>query len=329
VPDKTPALFTVCTPTFNRARLLQRAYDSLACQTLKDFEWLVVDDGSTDNTGEVIAGLIANGSFPIRYYRKANGGKHTALNLAVREARGTLFTIIDSDDWFLPDSLERMKRRWEELSAGDQARLTGVCGLFGYESGEILGDKFPSDPLEADDLELKLRYRIHDDKIGFTRTEVMREFPFPEFPGHTVRYSVICVPESIVWNRMGCKYPTRFVNEVFAVKQYQTGGITLRGRLVAAENSAYYLLYVHELLTSGRKLPLQIALKSYSNYIRHSLHQNVPWLTQMSKVPAKHLFLACVPIGLFLWQRDRRLLLEQGRRLRQAAAANSIENAPA
>src|SRR5262245_16406072 len=84
--------FTVCTPTYNRAGFLQRVYESLRKQTLQDFEWLVVDDGSTDNTGDVIAGWIAEGKVSIRYLKKANGGKHTALNLAVREADGSLFT---------------------------------------------------------------------------------------------------------------------------------------------------------------------------------------------------------------------------------------------
>ncbi len=327
--EQVHPLFTVCTPTFNRARLLQRAYDSLACQTLKDFEWLVVDDdASTDNTGEMIKRLTATATFPIRYYRKTIRGKHTALNLAMREAHGTLFTVLDSNDWFLPDSIERMKRRWEQLSAGDRKRLAGVVGLFAYENGEILGTKFPSDPLEADDLELKLRYRIHDDKIGFNRTEVVRQFPYPEDPDHTVKFSVIAIPESIVCNRIGCKYPTQFVNEVFAIKEYQPDGMSLRGRIVAIENSKYRLMYVQELLNFGRKLPLEIAIKSYSNYVRYSLHQNVRLHQQMSKVPAKHLFLACAPIGVFLWLRDRRILLHHERLAEAATRSKSAETVP-
>ncbi|HEX3716448.1 MAG TPA: glycosyltransferase family A protein [Verrucomicrobiae bacterium] len=311
-------LFSISTPTYNRSKLLQRSYDSLAAQTFQDFEWLVIDDGSTDNTQEVVAKMAASAKFPIRYIRKANGGKHTCVNLAVREARGALYTNLDSDDWFVPHAFERMKYHWEQLSPSDKKRLTGVVGLYAWESGEILGKKFPSDPLETDDLELKFRFEIHDEKIGFMRTEVMREFPFPELPDHRVRFSVIFCPESIVWNRIGLKYPTRFINEVFAIKEYQSDGITLRGRLIVAENSKFFLMYSQDLLTCKRKLPISVALKCYCNYIRLSLHQNVPWKTQMSQIPSKHLFLACAPAGVFLWRRDRRTLDSYARKAAQS-----------
>src|SRR5262245_16951671 len=111
--------FTVCTPTFNRARFLPRVHESLCQQTLSDYEWLIVDDGSTDDTGDVIAGFIAAGKVSIRYVRKSNGGKHTALNLAVREAHGSLFTVIDSDDWFEPRALERMKAQWDQVPVSE------------------------------------------------------------------------------------------------------------------------------------------------------------------------------------------------------------------
>ena len=301
----THPLFTVCTPTFNRAGLLPRAYESLARQTCQDFEWLVVDDGSTDNTREVIETLMAQGKIAVRYFSKRNGGKHTALNLAVREAKGELFTVIDSDDWFDPRALERMKCHWDQVPISDRPRLKGVCGLFAYENGEIVGDKFPADVMEADDLDIDLRYDIEGDKIGFTRTEVMREFPFPEDLSGDVK-GVVYIPESIVWHRMGRKYPTRFVNEVFAIKEYQRGGITDRGRVIQARNSKATLLYIHEMLTCGRRLPLKHAIKNYSNYLRHSLHENLSLGDQMKKVPSRLWCVLCLPIACYLWRRDRR-----------------------
>jgi len=301
-------LFTVCTPTYNRARFLPRVYESLHQQTLQDFEWLIVDDGSTDNTGDVIAGFIAEGKVSIRYLKKANGGKHTALNLAVREAHGPLFTVIDSDDWFESHALERMKAHWDQVPVSERAKLKGVCGLFVYESGEIVGDRFPSDVLLADDLDILLNYDVDGDKIGFTRIEVMREFPFPEDVTGAVKLSAIYMPESLVWHRMGRKYPTRFVNEVFAIKEYQRGGITDRGRLIHIENAKATLLYIYEVLTCGRRLPLKHTIKYYSNYIRYSLHEKLALREQMAKVPAKPFFLACLPLGSLLWTRDQRLL---------------------
>lgn len=305
-------LFTVCTPSYNRARLIPRAYESLVQQTLQDFEWVVVDDGSTDNTAEVVAGYVAQGKMAIRYFRKANGGKHTALNLAVREARGALFTVIDSDDWFDPRALEQMKFHWDRIPASEQSKMKGVCGLFAYEDGKVVGDRFPSDVYMADDLDIYLR-SIEGDKIGCTRIEVMREFPFPENLSEGVN-GVVYLTEALVWHRMGRKYPTRFVNEVFAVKEYQSGGITDRGRIIQARNSRATLLCVYEILTCGRRLPLKHAIKNYSNYIRHSLHERLNLRAQLGKVPSTFYFLACLPIGILLWQQDLRLFRREQRR---------------
>jgi glycosyltransferase involved in cell wall biosynthesis len=293
--------------------LLQRAYESLVRQTCQDFEWLVVDDGSTDNTVEVVERLLAEGKIRGRCLRKSNGGKHTALNLAVREARGSLFTVIDSDDWFDPHGLERMFAQWQQVPVEERPKFKGVCGHFAYTSGEIVGDRFPSDVLIADDLDLLLNYQVEGDKIGCTRIEVMREFPFPEDLTKPVEHSVIYISESIVWHRMGRKYPTRFVNEVFAIKEYQRGGITDRGRIIQAENSKATLLYISEIIGSGRRLPAWYAFKSYSNYIRYSLHEQLSLRDQIAREPAKWLFLACLPVGFLLWKRDRRLLEREER----------------
>jgi glycosyltransferase involved in cell wall biosynthesis len=306
--SNTQLVFTLCTPSYNRAPLLRRVHDSLVKQTFGDFEWLVVDDGSTDNTREVVEKLAAYGKIPVRYFWKPNGGKHTALNLGVREAKGALFTVIDSDDWFEPRALERMKFHWNQIPSTQQSRMKGVCGLFAYESGKIVGDRFPADVLEADDLDLLLRYQVDGDKIGFTRTDVMREFPFPENLQNSGASPVKFVTESLVWNRMGRKYPTRFVNEVFAIKEYQAGGLTDRGRLIHVQNSGSTLLYISEILNCGRKLPFKLALKNYSNFIRYSLHERLGLFSQIKEIPGKQWFLPCVPIGMMLWLKDRRLV---------------------
>src|SRR5215469_10868819 len=106
---------TVMTPTFNRAHTLRRAHASLQAQSLSDFEWLVVDDGSTDGTDELIDELRADSSFPIRYIRQEHAGKHVARNRAVALACGSFFVGLDSDDWFLPAALETLKKVWESI----------------------------------------------------------------------------------------------------------------------------------------------------------------------------------------------------------------------
>src|SRR5690554_1988606 len=109
--NRAPAI-TVFTPTYNRAHTLPRLYQSLLDQIFRDFEWLIVDDGSTDGTKELVEGWIAEAAIQIRYIYQPNGGKHTAFNRGVREARSPLFASIDSDDMGLPHTLEAYFREW-------------------------------------------------------------------------------------------------------------------------------------------------------------------------------------------------------------------------
>ena len=136
-------VFTVFTATFNRARVLHRVYDSLRAQTFRDFEWLVVDDGSTDGTGALVAAWRAEADFPIRYRYQENRGKHVACNRAVAEARGRFFLTLDSDDACVPQALARLNRHWEEIPEREQPGFSAVTVLCMDVAGRIVGDRFP------------------------------------------------------------------------------------------------------------------------------------------------------------------------------------------
>jgi len=105
----TIPMFTICTPAYNGAHTLFRVYNSLKSQTLQDFEWIVIDDGSIDNTAEIIGRWQSEADFSIVYHYQPNSGKPVAFNRGVKMARGELFLIIDHDDAFLPESLESME----------------------------------------------------------------------------------------------------------------------------------------------------------------------------------------------------------------------------
>ena len=120
-------LITVLTPTYNRAKLLERLYQSLCQQTYQDFEWIVVNDGSKDNTDEVVQSFVAEKKINILYIKQENGGKHRAVNRGVKEAKGELLFIADSDDWLLPNSLETVAEMYQDI-ANDHS-FAGVCGL--------------------------------------------------------------------------------------------------------------------------------------------------------------------------------------------------------
>jgi len=293
--------FTVFTGTYNRANLLPRVYDSLRRQTYKDFEWLIVDDGSTDATAEVVESFRGGADFPIRYVWKPNGGVHTAVNKGVRLAQGKFFAILDSDDWYVDDALEKMLEFWNAMEDAAKKTCSGVCGLCAYENGQIIGSEFPSDVWDSDDFEAQNVYRIKGDKKGFKRTDVMRQFPFPEDLGRFV-------PESTVWNRIGNVYSTRFVNKVFGIVEYQRNGLSGSSRVNSIRNPKVKVVLLSELLNCGRRLPLPVRVKATINLIRTSLHAGAPIGELWRNIPNRTAILPCLPVALGLVVRDRMLM---------------------
>ena len=212
--------FTVLTPTYNRAATLHRVYQSLAGQTFRDFEWLVVDDGSTDNTHQIIGEWQARAAFPIRYVWQKNQHKKTAFNRGVREARGELIVALDSDDEMTPDALAILDEAWRAIPEAERERFVAVTGLCARPDGSIVGDRFPADVFDSNAVDMYFRQRIQGEKFGCMRADVLRRFPFPqEVPGF--------VPESLVWwaiARQG--YRSRFINRVVRIYHDSADGLS-------------------------------------------------------------------------------------------------------
>lgn len=208
MPD-TP-LSTIFTPTYNRGHTLHRAFESLRAQTSRNFEWLVIDDGSTDNTEQLVAGWMQSADFPIRYLRQGHAGKHFAHNLALIEARGRLFTVLDSDDALVPDALEKLERLWHEIPASQRHAFYSVGGLCRDQHGALVGDEFPADPYDADLREMIYADHVRGEKVILGLTDVLRRYPFPEIPG-------TYVPEGMVWLDIAKNFKTCWLNEVVRI----------------------------------------------------------------------------------------------------------------
>lgn len=215
---------SILTPTYNRGKLLLPLYDSLKNLTFKDFEWLIVDDGSEDDTEQYalswIAHNIENAEFPIRYIKKSNGGKHTAINRGVREASGELILILDSDDTLPSDSLAIIAQYCEQCKGYKDC--AGVCGLMSHHDGQLIGTGFPKDPMYESALQFRYAEKgnVTGDLLEIYKTSVMREFPFPE-----IENEKFC-PESLVWNRIANKYKLFCFNKVIYYRDYLEGGLT-------------------------------------------------------------------------------------------------------
>jgi glycosyltransferase involved in cell wall biosynthesis len=267
--------FTVLTPTYNRAHTLLRVYESLKRQTFRDFEWLIIDDGSTDNTKELVEKFQEDNFFHIHYFRQENAHKKTAFNRGVKEAKGQFFLTLDSDDEALPDALEIFNRHWCRIPENQREIFSAVTGLCVTAQGKIVGDKFPEDVFDSDSLEVRYRYRNGGEKWGFHRTAVLRKFPFPEnVQGF--------VPESVVWSAIASRYKTRFVND--AVRVYHTEADSLSTQSCVSINADGQALWAREALCNElhwfRFKPLWFFYVA-ANYTRFHLHLN-------KKQPGKH-----------------------------------------
>ncbi|MBI5523925.1 MAG: glycosyltransferase [Desulfarculus sp.] len=211
-------VFTVFTPAYNRAHTLPRVYQSLAAQTFRGFEWLIVDDGSSDATPELVAAWQAQAAFPIRYVRQENQGKHAAFNRGVELAQGEMFLTLDSDDACPPQALERLLHHWRAIPETERSRFAGVTGRCQDPAGHPLGRPLPAPVMDISALELRHGYRYQGEMWGFTRTQVLRAFPYPEPP------EAGFVPEDLVWSPIAARYLTRFVDEPYRVYHTEGGG---------------------------------------------------------------------------------------------------------
>lgn len=209
--------FTVFTPTFNRAKTIVKLYESLKKQNFKDFEWVIVDDGSKDDTALVVNNFIQDKILNIRYYKKINGGKHTAINKGLELAQGEYFFIVDSDDWLPEDSLE-IANKWIETL--DDDKIIAVGGIRAYSSKKYIGTTFIGKFLDCKSTERK-KYGLTGDKAELWKTDFLNQYRFPEFNGENF------LSECVVWNKISLDgYKVRWFNEIIYYCEYLEGGLT-------------------------------------------------------------------------------------------------------
>jgi glycosyltransferase involved in cell wall biosynthesis len=280
--ERASVLFTVFTPTYNRAHTLGRVYDSLKKQTLQDFEWVIVDDGSSDETRTLIESWLNEPpSFPIRYFYQSNRGKHRAINRGVEEANGFFFIIFDSDDECVPEALDRFAFHWQTILEGERDLFCGV----------------------SNHLEMIYNFRIKNEMWLCVRTAVMRESPFPEI--ESLRY----VPEATVWARMARTYKTLYVNEMLRV-YWQDQPSLLHGSSPGenAKEGRFGLLAVLTEQIDWFIHDPRYFIRCAIHYARFSFHSNLGLRSQflaLTNIQARILWVLGLPIAWAVYLRDR------------------------
>lgn len=228
---------TVFTPTYNREKLLKRVYDSLVRQTNKDFLWLIIDDGSSDNTKEVVESFISEGLIEIEYRYCDNGGKMRAHNRATENLSTELFICVDSDDYLVDNAVEKLLNRWDEESDLKKS-LAGIISHKGKSETTLLSDvEFPDGIRYSGLYSLYLKGFKGETTIMF-KSEVIKAFPFPEIEGE--KY----VPEDYIYDKIDREYEYIVFPEIITICEIVENGYTDSVKKLKLENkNAFYLYY--------------------------------------------------------------------------------------
>lgn len=287
-------MITVLTPTFNRGGRLQSLWNSLQKQTVKDFEWLVVDDGSTDGTKNLITQLQEKSDFPIRYIYKNNGGKHTALNVGIQTICSELIFIVDSDDCVTDDAVESILKMHKKYRS--QNNICGYAFLRSFPDGKVNGKKFDVDERIGSYIDV----RVNGDDTGADKAEVFRthclkEFPFPEYPNEKF------LGEDLVWVRMARKYEMVHINKAIYVGNYLEDGLTNNRRKHNIASPVGCMHRAEEFMESDLKTRYRI--KGGLQYIVYGRFAGVKICDLIRKSRHKVLATVCTPGGLFLHSR--------------------------
>ena len=287
-------MITVLTPTFNRGGGLQSLWDSLQKQTVKEFEWLVVDDGSTDGTKNLITQLQEKSDFPIRYIYKNNGGKHTALNVGIQTICSELIFIVDSDDCVTDDAVESILKIHKKYRS--QNNICGYAFLRAFPDGKVNGKKFDVNEKIGSYIDV----RVNGDDTGADKAEVfkthcLKEFPFPEYPNEKF------LGEDLVWVRMARKYEMVHINKAIYVGNYLEDGLTNNRRKHNIASPIGCMHRAEEFMESDLKTRYRI--KGGLQYIVYGRFAGVKVVDLIRKSRHKVLATVCTPGGLFLHSR--------------------------
>lgn len=286
-------MITVFTPTYNRGYIIRKLYESLCSQSFKDFEWIVVDDGSTDNTQELTTEFINEQKIRLRYFRQENEGKHIAINRGVQEAQGELFFIVDSDDYLTTDALASLNNHY--LVIADDKNFAGVSGTRVTPEGKRIGGALPFKELDCTIVDFSCRHGYTGDMAEAYKTGILRQHPFPQIDGEK-----FC-PESLIWNRIALKYKLRYFNQGIYVCEYRPDGLTAKITRVRMQSPVASILHYAEL--SKHPISLWQKIRAGINFWRFAACSDMPFQEKVHMIGWSYCLL--VPLGLILHLKDK------------------------
>ncbi len=241
---------TVFTPTFNRAYCLDQLYQSLCNQSNQDFLWLVIDDGSSDNTKDLLASWQNEQKIAIQYVYKENGGMHTGHNTAYNHITSPINTCIDSDDAMPNNAVEEILKAYEDIK--NNPKIAGIVGLDVFKTGAVVGTQFPEDLHLSTLTAIYETHHVSGDKKLVLKTEVVNQYPrYPEFEGEKF------VPLGILYLMIDQHYQLKCINHPFCIVEYMEDGSTRN------------IFKQYQRNPKGFRYSRQIELKCYKKFKTH------------------------------------------------------------
>lgn len=280
---------TVFTPTYNRGYCLDQCYESLKRQTNKNFTWLIIDDGSTDHTNELVAKWIKEEYVHIIYHWQENQGMHGAHNTAYQLIHTELNVCIDSDDYMPDDAVEKILSFWNDHGS---SKVSGMIGLDAYHDGDIIGTKLPDTVGSSTLFDLYNKYGVTGDKKLVYRTELTKKYPYPIF------YQEKYVGLAYKYFMLDKEYKMLLMNEVICRVEYLADGSSINMLNQYRKNPKGFAFYRKELM----KLPFAsntFKFRQAIHYVSSSLISR-NW-NFMSETPNKRLTLLALPFGIMLY----------------------------
>jgi glycosyltransferase involved in cell wall biosynthesis len=287
---------TVFTPTYNRANTLNLGYENLKRQTNNSFIWLIIDDGSTDNTEELVNNWILENLIEIRYYKQQNGGKQRAHNKGVELCDTELFICVDSDDYLTEDAIESFLTAWDNIEK--KRRVSGIVALKGKNAGTALGTHMPQGVQASTLQDLYNIYGFRGDTALLFCTDILKKFPYFVAEGEKF------IGEGYVYLQIDQHYSLYILDKILCICEYHADGYTANVRKLTKNNPKSYTVYKRQAVIFSKTFKgkfINTTKYLVGCFLSKELYpiKNAPykWLALLTYIPAK----------LVYWSRYRKL----------------------
>ncbi|PFB95602.1 glycosyl transferase family 2 [Bacillus cereus] len=257
-------MLTIFTPTYNRGYLIQQCYESLCRQSNKNFVWLIVDDGSTDNTEQIIDSFIKEEKIKIIYFKQLNSGKQVAHNTGVLMCKTGIFVCLDSDDYLSDDAVQLIYDMWDKVE--NDRGLAGIVALKGKNFNEVVGTQMPDNIEKSSIFDLYDKHKFKGDAMLVFKTEILKKYLFPVFEGEKF------ITEAVVYDQISQKYEMKLLNRVLYFCEYLDDGYSKNIQLVHQKNPKGYMFFLAERIKNAKDLKSKYKAVAY--YIAGCLEIN-------------------------------------------------------